>query len=129
MMSLREEGHEVTECYCFKEEHREYEMRREYEKQERGVLVLSWAKPTLDVLSRLLPTAHNAQPTTALKGVKKIEEMFDEQGKIEDSIVHLIGDYKLVLIHSSLSSMSFVQGGAESVVDALKSLQKEGLLL
>ena len=119
----------MTECYCFKEEHREYEMRREYEKQERGVLVLSWAKRTLDVLSRLLPTAHNAQPTTALKGVKKIEEMFDEQGKIEDSIVHLIGDSKLVLIHSSLSSMSFVQGGAESVVDALKSLQKEGLLL
>jgi len=32
---LREEGHEVAEGVCFKEEHREYEMRREYEKQER----------------------------------------------------------------------------------------------
>jgi hypothetical protein len=30
------EGHEVAEGVCFKEEHREYEMRREYEKQERG---------------------------------------------------------------------------------------------
>jgi len=67
--------------------------------------------------------------TTALKGVKKIEEIFDEQGKIEGLIVHLIGDSKLVLIHSSLSSMGFVQGGAESVVEALKSLQKERLLL
>ena len=37
---LREEGHEVAEGVCFKEEHREYEMRREYEKQER-VLVFS----------------------------------------------------------------------------------------
>ncbi len=27
--SLREEGHEVAEGVCFKEEHREYEMRRE----------------------------------------------------------------------------------------------------
>ena len=33
---LREEGHEVAEGVCFKEEHREYEMRREYEKQDRG---------------------------------------------------------------------------------------------
>jgi aminoglycoside N3'-acetyltransferase len=63
------------------------------------------------------------------KSVKKIEEMFDEQGKIEGLIVNLIGDSKLVLIHSSLSSMGFVQGGAESVVEALKSLSKEGLLL
>ena len=63
------------------------------------------------------------------KSVKKIEEMFDEQGKIEGLIVHLIRDSKLVLIHSSLSSMSFVQGGAESVVEALKSLSKEVLLL
>ena len=55
--------------------------------------------------------------------------MFDEQGKIEGLIVNLIGDSKLVLIHSSLSSMGFVQGGAESVVEALKSLSKEGLLL
>ncbi len=38
---LREESHEVAEGVCFKEEHREYEMRREYEKQERGVLVFS----------------------------------------------------------------------------------------
>jgi len=37
---LREEGHEVAEGVCFKEEHREYEMRREDEKQER-VLVFS----------------------------------------------------------------------------------------
>jgi len=125
---LREESHEVAEGDCFKEEHREYEMRREKETEGR-VLVFSCAKRTLDVLSRLLPTAHNAQPTTALKGVKKIEEIFDEQGKIEGLIVHLIGDSKLVLIHSSLSLMGFVQGGAESVVEALKSLSKEGLLL
>ncbi|HNR80654.1 MAG TPA: hypothetical protein PKG85_10400, partial [Mesotoga infera] len=39
------------------------------------------------------------------KSVKKIEEMFDEQGKIEGLIVNLIGDSKLVLIHSSVSSM------------------------
>jgi len=63
------------------------------------------------------------------KSVKKIEEMFDEQGKIEGLIVNLIGDSKLVLIHSSVSSMGFVQGGAESVVEALKSLSKEVLLL
>ncbi len=63
------------------------------------------------------------------KSVKKIEEMFDEQGKIEGLIVNLIGDSKLVLIHSSVSSMGFVQSGAESVVEALKSLSKEGLLL
>ncbi|PXF34420.1 hypothetical protein EU77_08045 [Mesotoga sp. SC_NapDC] len=37
---LREDGHEVAECVCFKEEHGEHEMRREYEKQER-VLVFS----------------------------------------------------------------------------------------
>ncbi|PNS42182.1 hypothetical protein RJ60_04020 [Mesotoga sp. B105.6.4] len=33
--TLREDGHEVAESVCFKEEHREYEMRREDEKQER----------------------------------------------------------------------------------------------
>jgi len=32
---LREEGHEVAEGVCFKEEHGEREMRREDEKQER----------------------------------------------------------------------------------------------
>ena len=37
---LREDGHEVAEGVCFKEEHGEHEMRREYEKQER-VLVFS----------------------------------------------------------------------------------------
>jgi len=37
---LREECHEVAEGVCFEEEHREYEMRREDEKQER-VLVIS----------------------------------------------------------------------------------------
>jgi hypothetical protein len=37
---LREEGPRSAEGVCFKEEHREYEMRREYEKQER-VLVFS----------------------------------------------------------------------------------------
>jgi len=33
---LREEGHEVAEGVCFKEEHREYEMRREDEKDEKN---------------------------------------------------------------------------------------------
>ena len=37
----REKSHEVAEGVCFREEHREHEMRREYEKQERGVLVFS----------------------------------------------------------------------------------------
>jgi hypothetical protein len=37
---LREEGHKVAVGVCFKEEHREYEMRREDEKQER-VLVFA----------------------------------------------------------------------------------------
>jgi len=55
--------------------------------------------------------------------------MFDEQGKIEGLIVNLIGDSKLVLIHSSLSSMGFVQGGAESVSRLWRVFQNEGLLL
>jgi len=33
---LREESHEVAEGVCFKEEHREYEMRREDEKDEKN---------------------------------------------------------------------------------------------
>ena len=53
--------------------------------------------------------------------------MFDVQLKIEDSIVHLIGNSKLILVHSSLSSMGFVQGGAETVVAALRSLSGRGI--
>jgi len=62
-----------------------------------------------------------------LRELKRRDEMFDVQLKIEDSIVHLIGNSKLILIHSSLSSMGFVQGGAETVVEALRSLSKRGI--
>jgi len=89
---------------------------------------LSWTC-TLPVGRSMPPPRSSGDLDQERKSVKKIEEMFDEQGKIEGLIVNLIGDSKLVLIHSSVSSMGFVQSGAESVVEALKSLSKEGLLL